>query len=265
MDTRGNDRLRDLLAAEYALGTLRGGARRRFERWARSDADLQALAYAWSERLVPLIDGLPSRVPPDRVWKAVEARLHGPSQPAGGWWERLAFWRGLSAALAAVAVVGFAIALRPQPVTGPVVVQAPPQIVQAPPTIVEGPAKVVEGAPKVVAVDAAPTAVATLVDAKSGKPVAVVLEARGGALTVKVSADVEVAEGKALQLWMASDDSPNMISLGMLPADAKAGTVRMEPRVAGLDRAKAFGLSLEPAGGSPQPTTVLGLGTSVRM
>ena len=50
-----NARLRRLLAAEYVLGTLRGPARRRFERLARGDAALRAEQYFWEARLGQLL------------------------------------------------------------------------------------------------------------------------------------------------------------------------------------------------------------------
>ncbi|MBC8023639.1 MAG: hypothetical protein H7Y14_10995, partial [Burkholderiales bacterium] len=42
------------LAAAYALGTLRGPARRRFERMAESDATLADLVRRWELALAPL-------------------------------------------------------------------------------------------------------------------------------------------------------------------------------------------------------------------
>ena len=242
MDTRGNDVLREMLAAEYALGTLRGGARRRFERLARGDAGLQAIALQWSERLAPLIDAIPPTVPPQRVWDAIEARLPGSAarhRPGAGWWDRVALWRGVSAALAAVAVVAVGLAMRPPAVT-------PPQIVQ---------------------VETVPTAVATLLDPKSGAPVAVVMASgRGERVTVKVAAGVVVPAGKVLQLWVASKDSEGLKSMGVLSPGAR-DAAEIVPAVdpATLSRAKAFGLSLEPAGGSPQPTQVLGLGALAQL
>jgi anti-sigma-K factor RskA len=246
MNTKGNLPLRDLLAAEYALGTLRGSARRRFETWARDDAELRTLAFAWSERLLPLLDDLAPAGPHARVWDAIEARLPGSSAHTGdrpafegpsGWWSRIALWRGLSAAFAAVAVIAIGIAMRPQPVMAPQVVQS------------------------------LPGAVATLVDPKSGKAVAVVMETeRADAVVVKVAADVDVPEGKALQLWIAPRDKEALESVGMLPSTARTQATTLVPAaVTMLSRAKAFGLSLEPAGGSQQPTQVLGLGALVRL
>ena len=244
MDTRGNDRLREMLAAEYALGTLRGGARRRFERLARDDDGLRLLALQWGDRLAPLIDGLPSRVPPRRVWDGIAARLPGGTvRHAGGvasvvpWWERLAFWRGLALATTFAALVAIGVDLVPRP----------------------------EPAPRLVRVETMPSAIATLVEPKTGKPVAVVFTAASGdAMTVRVAADVDVPAGHVLQLWMAPRDAEGLLSMGVLPGDARQVAAHM----AGLDaatlkRAKAFGLSLEPIGGSPQPTKVLGLGALV--
>lgn len=249
MNTQGNDTLREMLAAEYALGTLRGGARRRFEQWMRRDAALQALAIAWSERLAPFADEIPSKTPPTRVWEAIEARLPGFSARQASrmtppavvaWWDRLGFWRGLTAAFATVAVIALGLAMRPAPV-------AP--------------------APRIVEVQTAPSAVAMLFDPKSNKPVAVVMTSEHDErLSIKVLDDVVIPKGKVLQLWMAPRDAEGMLSMGVLPDDPLRGATAV---AAGgetpVGRAKAFGLSIEPAGGSPRPTQVLGLGAVIRM
>jgi anti-sigma-K factor RskA len=123
----GHPELRERLAAEYALGTLRGPARRRFERLLRGDVDLRALVQDWEMRVNVLAESAPAVVPPARMWAVIEQRLgHASTQPArltqaaspARWWNRLGFWRpfGLAAAAAAVVLAVFA-ALRPPGLT----------------------------------------------------------------------------------------------------------------------------------------------------
>lgn len=66
--------VRDLLAAEYALGTLKGGARRRFEHLMAHDPELARLAAAWGERLLPLAAGVAPVRPPPSVWHGIARR-----------------------------------------------------------------------------------------------------------------------------------------------------------------------------------------------
>ena len=53
----------ELLAASYALGTLRGGARRRFEAIAREQATVRAAALVWQGRLASLTELEPGTKP----------------------------------------------------------------------------------------------------------------------------------------------------------------------------------------------------------
>ena len=46
--------LLDRLAAAHALGTLRGGARRRFEAMAREQAPVRAAALVWQSRVASM-------------------------------------------------------------------------------------------------------------------------------------------------------------------------------------------------------------------
>ena len=70
----GNRELVDRLAAEYVLGTLRGRARRRFERWLVSP-QVGAIVKAWENRLVGLEPRLESVTPPASAWSGIESRL----------------------------------------------------------------------------------------------------------------------------------------------------------------------------------------------
>ena len=64
----------DRLAGEYVLGTLRGRARRRFERWLLSP-QVGALVKAWEDRLSGLEPTLRGVTPPPAVWRGLENRL----------------------------------------------------------------------------------------------------------------------------------------------------------------------------------------------
>jgi len=70
----GNRELVDRLAAEYVLGTLRGRARRRFERWLVSP-QVGAIVKAWERRLQGLEPRLESVAPPPAAWHGIEKRL----------------------------------------------------------------------------------------------------------------------------------------------------------------------------------------------
>ena len=120
----GNPELRDHLAAEYVLGTMQGGARRRFEEYAKRDPALQADVRRWEAHLTPLSDHLPAIDPPARVWSQIEARLEAginarapltTTKSATGLWENLAFWRnlGIGAAMFAAAVLIAFVTLKP--------------------------------------------------------------------------------------------------------------------------------------------------------
>ncbi|CQD38656.1 anti-sigma factor [Yersinia mollaretii] len=63
------------LAAEYALGTLRGLARMRFERRFRRDPRLAADVASWQSLFTQLDNQLAPLEPPERVWKRLELEL----------------------------------------------------------------------------------------------------------------------------------------------------------------------------------------------
>lgn len=69
-----NRELVDRLAGEYVLGTLRGRARRRFERWLLSP-QVGAIVKAWEERLAGLEPQLRGVTPPASAWRGIESRL----------------------------------------------------------------------------------------------------------------------------------------------------------------------------------------------
>lgn len=111
--------LRERLAAEYALGTLRGAARRRFERLLAGDTALRDLVQNWELRLNLLAESARPVAPPARVWQRIEQRL-GPAAARDGllarWWNSLGFWRGAGIlAMAATVALALYIAVTPTP------------------------------------------------------------------------------------------------------------------------------------------------------
>ena len=112
-----NPSLREHLAGAYALGALRGAARRRFERLLDDDAALRRLVVARQEELVPLALNAPDIAPPSRVRASLARAIATPTRNAPArWWQGLGFWRVLATAngaLAAVLVAFIGLGLMP--------------------------------------------------------------------------------------------------------------------------------------------------------
>jgi len=212
--------LAERLAAEYAAGSLRGPARRRFEALLPAHPALRHAVRAWNERLMPLTAALDEQVPPPRVWQRIEARIAAPAAastaaPPSGWWQRLALWRGVSG-LASAAALALALLLANPSAQAPVVV-----VLSATGTTPEG------GAP----------ALASFVASFS---------ADGRAVATRPLVPVSLAAGRALELWaVPAEGAPR--SLGLISADG--ASVVKRNRV--MKDTAALAVSLEPAGGSP--------------
>ena len=113
------------LAAAHALGTLRGGARRRFEAIAREQPVVRAAAIEWQTRVASLNELQAGAEPGPQVWTRIQNLVRADAEgaalakqrqgaavaPATGWWHSLALWRG--AGLAGLCAVALALALLP--------------------------------------------------------------------------------------------------------------------------------------------------------
>lgn len=101
----------DALCGEYLVGTLRGAARRRFERALREEpAASQRLRY-WETNFSPRYAGMIEIQPSPKVWKRLEKTL-GFGRPS--WFRRAAWPIAVTAAL--ILIVGVQLA-RQQPET----------------------------------------------------------------------------------------------------------------------------------------------------
>ena len=209
--------LADRLAAEYAAGTLRGGARRRFEALLPAHPVLHAAAKAWLERLMPLSVVLPPVEPSAMVWRRISERIGSSASrapAATSAWERLAFWRGLSAFAGAAAVVLAVVAANPRAVPPPIVVVL--------------------------------SATGAAAGAMAPGSIVASISGDGATLVTRPIVPVALQADRSLELWAVPPQGAPR-SLGVLPGGS--GTVALRARVlAGTD---TLAVTLEPAGGSP--------------
>lgn len=113
--------LLEQLAASHALGTLRGGARRRFEALARDSVTIRTQALLWQERLASLTELQPSEAPSANVWKRIanavenerqKSRAAPPAPKASAPRGVSAWWRGAAAAGALATVAGLVVGVQ---------------------------------------------------------------------------------------------------------------------------------------------------------
>ncbi|MBY6204223.1 anti-sigma factor [Halomonas denitrificans] len=228
---------RSRIAAEYALGTLRGGARRRFEAMMRDDADLCAEARAWHERLLALYAELPDEVPSAASWTRILARTglldNAPTGPRVGLWNRLGLWRAATASLATLLV---AVLVLPRPDTDRVPTGDP---VSDQVTVPTG------ETPRTLVL------VLSDEDARAGW----VMTAERGDLAARPVRELAALDDRSYQLWLIPPgESPRSVGL-IDPQRSSAFELPTELETL-LAPGTTLAVSLEPLGGSPtgQPT-----------
>jgi anti-sigma-K factor RskA len=74
------------LASSYVLGTLIGGARRRFERLQLDRGDVRVRVAQWEARLGQLAVSVPVQQPSPQLWKAIATRTQPQAAAASGRW-----------------------------------------------------------------------------------------------------------------------------------------------------------------------------------
>lgn len=232
--------LLDRLAASYALGTLRGGARRRFETLAREQAPVRAAALVWQARLGSVTELQQQAQPAPAVWTRIDnllraeqeqqamrnAHLSAPATPApAGWLRNLRLWRGASLAGVAAAAVAVVLGLQQQQQLSSQIASLQNQL---------------QTTPQVAYV-------AVLQDSAAAASMLVTFDPKNHQLVLQRVGGFQEASDKSLQLW-ALPPAGNPRSLGVLGRDkllqlaAGEGDVKQIPMLA---------ISLEPKGGVP--------------
>jgi len=235
-----NPALIEQLAASYALGTLRGGARRRFEALARNHAEVRAQALIWQGRMASVAELQPQAAPSPVVWKRIEnllnsekeaeavqaARVAARPEPSG-WWSSLNMWRGLSSMGVGVAAVALMAGVNLNSINAKLGGE------------VEDLTARLSATPEI-------QYVAVLADDKAAASMLVTFDPKSNRLTLKRVGGFQEQADKSLQLWaLPQAGAPR--SLGVMGGDAvmRLTAARSDVNV------PALAISLEPKGGVP--------------
>ncbi|WP_218312678.1 anti-sigma factor [Alteromonas antoniana] len=220
------EELRNALAAEYVLGTLRGKARLRYQKLMMESQTISETTWMWEQYLNGLGQTVPPVKPPQKVWSLIEQKLGFIDAPATDdnvvslYRRRSKVWRTFSGVAAAAALV---IAV----LWG---TSIPPEVI-------------------------APTHVAVVND-EEAKPLWLI-EVSEQMLTVRSTDVLQARADKDYELWMVPANGEAPISLGLLPEGGRwernTPAILLQPAIA------ALAVSLEPPGGSPTgaPSEVL--------
>ena len=237
--------LLDRLAASYALGTLRGPARRRLESYARQSAVVRTRMLLWQERLGTMTELVMPLAPSHNVWKRIEIALDQEMQmqrlasmaqsresllqtnvsqiaQLAKWLNR---WRmgALAGALATVAAVGVGWQAYHNLDTQVAVLAQ--QISASQQTRV----------------------VAVLSDDKAQTAMLVSFNAANNSLILQRAGAYQEAADKSLQLWaLPASGAPQ--SLGVL---GSASVINLKASAEQLSNVPTLAISLEPKGGVP--------------
>lgn len=246
-------RLVDHLASAYVLGTLTGGARRRFERLQRDRVDVQLAVAQWEHRLGQLASPVRALRPSPRVWQAIAQRTHiqarmqaqagarVSARPAVAWgWLRLA-GTGL-AGVTAGAVITIALLF-----------SAPGLLVSSDHVAMRTGQKLPQ------------SYVGLLTDGQGNGKLLVSSLRHGRAMTVKVIGPLAPpADGSRLVLWAVPANAPAFV-LGDVPATGSATSQLPDTSEKLLSKVTRLMVTAETAARPASPGAVLFSGNCAKL
>jgi anti-sigma-K factor RskA len=223
--------LLDRLARDHALGVLRGGARRRFERLLGEQAAARDALARWQASLHALDTAVPAVAPSAALWAGLERRLFAPARRER-WWQALWSGRTVGGALAGAALCA-------------VLLRAQPDWVGLEPASPGLPASYV----------------GLLHDAADRPSLLASSRRHGRVLTVKLLRPLAVPEGRVAQLWALPADGSAPFPVAVLPAQGSAALALAASSEQLFFKVSRLGVSFEPApapaGASPSTPFVL--------
>ena len=202
----------DTLCAEYLLGTLRGPARRRFERALREEPLVAARLRHW-QAFAPRYSSMIETPPPASAWPRLEREL-GLARYRTPWHRRVSLWRGWAIAATAAALVAIGLQLLPLKPTG---------------SFAE---------------------IAQLSGAGDAARISAALSADRSTLELRATRPVLAGPSQSYELWLIPAEGGAPISLAVL-GSLDARLALPQAQAARITRGAKLAVSVEPAGGSP--------------
>jgi anti-sigma-K factor RskA len=183
---------RDLLAAEYVLGSLEGDERREADRLLAADPAFARAVATWQQRLTPLAAHVAPMSPPLDVWRRIETSIAPAATPIGivPFRRRVRFWQATTAGALAIAASLAAF----------IVLRQPEQV-----------------------------RIAALAPLAGGPPVMMATVERGDGLVVRPTTSISVPNDKDLELWALPQGETKPRSLGVLPPSGRHVTALLAP------------------------------------
>jgi anti-sigma-K factor RskA len=183
---------RDLLAAEYVLGSLEGEERGEADSLLMTDPSFARSVAAWQQRLTPLAAYAAPVAPPADLWRRIETGIDPvtASPDVLPFRHRVRFWQGTTAGALAIAASLAALVILRHP---------------------------------------EPARVAVLSPLSGGAPVLMATAEPGGALIVQPTAAISVPSDKDLELWALPQGAIRPQSLGVFPPSGRQLTTSLTP------------------------------------
>ncbi len=222
VDRYQNPEVYERLAAEYALGTLQGHARRRFLRLMDERPYIRHAVESWQWRLDPLADGLQPVDPPARIWHRIHQEL-GTERVTESWWDNLGLWRMATATALVLLVMTLVLPVVPQ--------RAEPLAQTRYVAVLESP-------------DAGPMMVATGTGTGPNKP---------WALTVTLMHEADMGPEEEMRLWCYPEDGGRPIPMGLIAAEGPTVFRLTGKEWENMATMTHLGISVEPKGSKDMP------------
>jgi anti-sigma-K factor RskA len=206
--------LLDELAAQYVLGTLRGPARRRFERYCKHNASALHAVRRWEDRLVDLLAGVVPVAPSALVWDRIKFRVrrNHALRPKKAF-ATFGNWRFAAAAGVAALAIAFGIWSGFGPTSSQLL--------------------------------------ANFVDQQQTQLWTVEASRNRGELRISAATNLALDPARAYELWALPGDGAAPVSLGLMPRSGRGVLELNDAQRLALSRSRQIAISLEPWGGSP--------------